>query len=586
MYELVPADSAPTCRPFARPSIRLCFLMGVKEVAPYRSQVHNCRFKRITDSGKDEKIIVFPRTFVFNVTHTDMASQSFEIEFQLSLTWEDPEFVEEMRSPEWRTECGKVPGGWQEHMRQTSWHPSVVLANCIELFDYQSTGQPETWYDVCEDLKLVTFKCRIHGVFAERFELQTFPFDTQPLSVRLRSSYDSSRVIFAPSACESEAFMPEAAPYWARLHDLPPAARGRFPLGHDQLYMAGITLEEWELSPLLFTRAGTTSTNFFANAKSYPTLVVEVALKRVWTYYLSYVLIFSGAICSLGFGVIFTPPDAFHDRCSISLTLLLASVGFKYTVAEKLPEIAYNTMVDEYVIVSFVVLVLIVVSNMASAAVMWHFAAAAGLEATGGNWTWRAQWPGEAPEERYAAWIVDVSALGALLLAWIYYHTSFIRRARAALAHNYRKSLTPAHLFDFDGLSVHADAHRPPAAEGTTVGVEGVVEGAAAKSRTQIAPERPPAKPLLQKEPTGMLMHNGADDAVMVWRPKVIGGPGGAWEVIYEERRYPIGLEADPFFAEESTMSSTDSSRKASRKASKRRLRVGTLLARLQRNSP
>jgi hypothetical protein len=53
-------------------------------------------------------------------------------------------------------------------------------------------------------------------------------------------------------------------------------------------------------------------------------------------------------------------PDSFHDRCSITLTLLLAMVAFKFIIADKLPRISYATLIDTYVLLCFLCAFLIV----------------------------------------------------------------------------------------------------------------------------------------------------------------------------------------------------------------------------------
>ena len=135
----------------------------------------------------NETIQVYPQTNVLALTEADMAAQTFTMELQLSFTWEDEEFVETMQTKEWQAEREKV--GWMELMRATCWHPSVVVCNAIELYETGDDGLPEHWYTVDEETKLVSFKCRLHGVFYEKYELADFPFDSQPLTVRMHSTY-------------------------------------------------------------------------------------------------------------------------------------------------------------------------------------------------------------------------------------------------------------------------------------------------------------------------------------------------------------------------------------------------------------
>lgn len=47
------------------------------------------------------------------------------------------------------------------------------------------------------------------------------------------------------------------------------------------------------------------------------------------------------------------------DRLSVTLTLVLTSVAFKYMVSQELPRISYLTLLDVYVLVSFTFLALV-----------------------------------------------------------------------------------------------------------------------------------------------------------------------------------------------------------------------------------
>merc|ERR1712060_512827 len=51
------------------------------------------------------------------------------------------------------------------------------------------------------------------------------------------------------------------------------------------------------------------------------------------------------------------------DRLGVSLTLVLASVAYKYVVSDKLPNISYLTLCDFYVLGSFFFTALVVCQN-------------------------------------------------------------------------------------------------------------------------------------------------------------------------------------------------------------------------------
>lgn len=47
------------------------------------------------------------------------------------------------------------------------------------------------------------------------------------------------------------------------------------------------------------------------------------------------------------------PAEELADRLSVTLTLVLTSVAFKYMVAQELPKISYLTLLDKYILMSF-----------------------------------------------------------------------------------------------------------------------------------------------------------------------------------------------------------------------------------------
>ena len=60
-------------------------------------------------------------------------------------------------------------------------------------------------------------------------------------------------------------------------------------------------------------------------------------------------------------------PEELSDRCSITVTSLLAMVAFKYIISSKLPDINYPTLIDYYVLLCFVIDFLVVLLQVLSA---------------------------------------------------------------------------------------------------------------------------------------------------------------------------------------------------------------------------
>ena len=66
--------------------------------------------------------------------------------------------------------------------------------------------------------------------------------------------------------------------------------------------------------------------------------------------------------------VFFVPPGDMADRCSISLTILLTQVGFKYSIGDKLPSVSYITYIDMYMLLCFAVTFIVVIMQAIAAA--------------------------------------------------------------------------------------------------------------------------------------------------------------------------------------------------------------------------
>ena len=66
--------------------------------------------------------------------------------------------------------------------------------------------------------------------------------------------------------------------------------------------------------------------------------------------------------------VFFVPPGDMADRCSISLTILLTQVGFKYSIGDKLPSVSYITYIDVYMLLCFGVTFIVVIMQAIAAA--------------------------------------------------------------------------------------------------------------------------------------------------------------------------------------------------------------------------
>ena len=63
------------------------------------------------------------------------------------------------------------------------------------------------------------------------------------------------------------------------------------------------------------------------------------------------------------FGAFVINRDEVADRLSVTVTLMLAAVAFRFVVSEYLPRVSYLTYMDYYLLTGFVSLVLLIFEN-------------------------------------------------------------------------------------------------------------------------------------------------------------------------------------------------------------------------------
>ena len=115
---------------------------------------------------RKEVIHVNPYVKILNVREINLVAQTFEMELQLTLEWEDANFLEWYRQHE---EEFKGPGkDWQAEMRERAWHPSIMLENVAEVHGEKS----ESWFILEPEgrTNVVAFRTRLAGVFTEAYE--------------------------------------------------------------------------------------------------------------------------------------------------------------------------------------------------------------------------------------------------------------------------------------------------------------------------------------------------------------------------------------------------------------------------------
>ena len=137
--------------------------------------------------------------------------------------------------------------------------------------------------------------------------------------------------------------------------------------GSDVLVMRACSLTEWTLLPYVLTSVELTNANESASLKRYDRVSHTCIVRRGSTYYLYNIALTEALLVLLSTTAKIVPLDEFADRMSISLTLLLTSIAFKFVVAEKLPNLSYQTHLDKFILWGFVLQVMFIFASALAA---------------------------------------------------------------------------------------------------------------------------------------------------------------------------------------------------------------------------
>lgn len=242
----------------------------------------------------------------------------------------------------------------QIFVEATLLHPQQVL-KCdekdVRLFFKRATVEnslakpKDDEFPIQEDEKHWKFVWLIHGEFGEELELENFPFDTQDLAVMLRFGWPCKnrkevQVRFVDSHKSKvyiNIFCLKNA--WTQ----PQAVDVRF--GFTKIE------ENWKPTP-----------EEQEIPDQFPLIWIRCQVGRKPKFYLVNVVL---PVASIVFASI-SSLAVFEDmggRLGATLTLLLTAVAYKYLVAEMVPRISYNTLLDWYVLICWAFLLLMVLAN-------------------------------------------------------------------------------------------------------------------------------------------------------------------------------------------------------------------------------
>lgn len=266
------------------------------------------------------------RVHVMNIYNIDTVQQCFNAKIWVQFKWSVQSSYDDINITE--------PGN-------TAWYPQFEVLNNIgkvttDIKMNKVSRGPQTTDLYCRTI--------IQGTFAEHFELQQFPIDSEMLHVRLvfwQSPFSARR-------------------HWPTKNDLPveidyPKRIAFYQLpGKNILYMEAFTQRDtWKLDPEVSIRRSKTPAERNDDGVRFPCLDICTKVNRRVGFYIYNVMVPVFILVTMSFISFVIDIHNLTERLTITLTLMLTLVALKFVVTQYLPTTSYLTYMDKYILNSF-----------------------------------------------------------------------------------------------------------------------------------------------------------------------------------------------------------------------------------------
>jgi hypothetical protein len=260
--------------------------------------------------------------FVKQIRDIDAVSNSFIFRGAITARWCDPRvaFDPALEGREEKVFIGEAAAA--EALR--SWRAQGFPVNSVDaaqvterVFRHRHDGT-------------VTGEVNLAVRLATNFDLRRFPFDRQSLQLIIESfTWDASQVVFVAD---------ESATGFAADFEIP----------------------EWTIEDV---RAHVKTVDVRRSSEPFSRFVLTIDIKRKAGFYLWKVLLPLLAIVALSWAVFWMTDERFGVRVRASATGILTVVAYQFVANESLPRVAYLTVMDKIMLVSFVLLAITVLES-------------------------------------------------------------------------------------------------------------------------------------------------------------------------------------------------------------------------------
>lgn len=284
----------------------------VEDVEEEEQEQAKIKLKRNTEIPRD----VYG-WFEITLRDIDVPSQQFNASTEIHVFWQDfnlPNVFPNYEEDDFEVDDDYVPIKMSEIFEN-----KVEISNSDPVFKYY----PETG--------TVYMMFVVECTFVERMELQRFPLDRQFMNMEFNAWVKQGNWNWVLDYTELD-WVPE-----------------EFRKASCVRMLSSIT--EYELLDPWLDFSGDQP------------LHIRLRVNRLPSYYFGNIIFPNFLIVAGAFSAFVISPDDVADRLSVTVTLMLAAVAFRFVVSTMLPKVSYLTFMDYYLLTGFIALIVIITEN-------------------------------------------------------------------------------------------------------------------------------------------------------------------------------------------------------------------------------
>ncbi len=201
----------------------------------------------------------------------------------------------------------------------------------------------------------------VSGTFTEQFELRDFPYDIQRLHINIRNvlpgpESEAQYTLWpVPTAIDPQLFFSHGpALCLGELNTVASVFRGSL-LDEFELFMPPLSHQE--------DQTGLRQEPFIKNSRPKHHVLLTVVVRRKPWFFESNVTIVLFILTSMSLITFRVDASEVADMSSITLTLILTAVAYKFIISDNMPKCSYFTILDKYILACFAMLSAMVLEN-------------------------------------------------------------------------------------------------------------------------------------------------------------------------------------------------------------------------------